>query len=121
MTDTKTSLEAMFPIGRPARSATHKTCTRCKGTGWWQLARKCFRCGGAGNYEKITNATRLRDALAHRVERLGLITDNEKRLAEKLAAGRPRWTWMHLPERIAKDKETLAKIEAEILALGGSL
>ncbi len=116
-----TTIEAAFAIGRPARSAAYKTCSRCKGTGWWQLGRKCFKCGGVGHAEKATNATRLRDALAHRTERQGLIATDEKRLADKLAAGAPRWQWMHLPEHIAADKATLAKVEAEILALGGVL
>lgn len=119
MTDKKTSIEAMFPIGRPARTAAYKTCRRCKGTGWWKLGRKCFGCGGAGHVEKVTLATKLRDARAHLAERREMVAANRARLAEKLAAGRPRWTWMNLEQDIARDVETLATIEAEIAALEG--
>ena len=117
MTNDKTRIEAMFPIGRPAPSAAHKTCRRCKGTGWWQLGRKCFGCGGVGHTEKVTTATKLRDARAHLAERVGLVADNRERLAMKLAAGRPRWSYMHLERDIARDVEIIAKIEAEIAAL----
>jgi hypothetical protein len=117
MKDAKTSLEAMFPIGRPAPTAAYKTCCRCKGTGWWELGRQCFRCGGVGYAEKITNATRLRDARAHLAERLAMVAADRARLAEKIAACRPRWTYMHLGGDIERDLETIAKIEATIAAL----
>lgn len=120
-TNQTATIEQAFAIGRPARKSTHKTCTRCKGTGWWQLGRKCFSCGGVGNFEKVTNATRLRDALANRAERLEMIAIEERIVAEKQAAGRPRWTWMSAADRVIKERETLATIEAEILSLGGSL
>lgn len=117
MTDKKTSIEAMFPIGRPARTTAYKTCRRCRGTGWWQLGRKCFSCGGLGHIEKVTITTKLRDARAHFAERREMVASNRTRLAEKLAAGRPRWTWMNLERDIARDVETIATIETEIAAL----
>jgi len=117
MADKKTSIEAMFPIGRPARTAAFKTCRRCRGTGWWQLGRKCFGCGGLGHVEKVTVATKLRDARAHLAERREMVAANRARLAEKIAAGRPRWSYMHLDRDIARDVEIIAKIEAEIAAL----
>jgi hypothetical protein len=120
-TNQTATIEQAFAIGRSATKSTHKTCTRCKGTGWWQFGRKCFKCGGVGNFEKTTNATRLRDALAHRAELLNSIATNEKLLAGKLAAGRPRWTWMGMQERIDGERTTLATVEAQVLSLGGSL
>ena len=117
MTNVKTSIEAMFPIGRPARTAAYKTCRRCKGTGWWQLGRKCFGCGGVGHVEKVTRETKLRDARAHLAERQEMVAANRALLAEKIAAGRPRWTWMGFERDIERDVETIAKIEAEIAAL----
>lgn len=117
MTRAKTTIEAMFPIGRPAPTAAYKTCRRCKGTGWWQLGRKCFGCGGVGHTEKVTTATKLRDARAHLAECLELVAANRALLAQKLAAGRPRWSYMHLDRDIARDLETIATIEAEIAAL----
>ena len=117
MTDKKTSIEEMFAIGRPARTAAFKTCRRCKGTGWWKLGRKCFSCGGLGHVEKVTLATKLRDARAHLAERQEMVAANRALLAEKIAGGRPRWTWMNLERDIERDIETIAKIEAEIAAL----
>lgn len=119
MTDKKTSIEAMFPIGRPARTAAYKTCSRCKGTGWWQLGRKCFKCGGRGHYEKITVATRLRDARANLAERIAHVASERALLADKIAAGRPRWTWMSIEQRLPAELETIARIEAEIAELEG--
>lgn len=109
--------EAAFAIGRPARNAAQVTCSRCKGTGWWQFARKCFKCGGVGHTEKITNATRLRDARAHLAERVAIVAAERALLAEKQAAGRPRWTWRSIEKRLPEELETIAKIEAEITAL----
>ncbi len=117
MTDKKTSIEEMFPIGRPARTAAFKTCRRCKGTGWWEFGRKCFRCGGVGHMEKVTLATKLRDARAHLAERFEMVAANRALLAEKLGAGRPRWTWMNIERDIARELEIIAKIEAELAAL----
>ncbi|HSX23038.1 MAG TPA: hypothetical protein VLE97_09715 [Gaiellaceae bacterium] len=119
MTEEKTSIEAMFPIGRPAPTTAYKTCRRCKGTGWWQLGRKCFGCGGVGHVEKVTRATKLRDARAHLAERLAMVADNRARIAQKLAAGRPRWSYMHLDRDIERDLKTIADIEAEIAVLEG--
>src|SRR6185436_968379 len=110
----KTSIEAMFPIGRPAPTSAYKTCLRCKGTGWRQLGRKCFGCGGAGHVETVTRATKLRDARAHLAERLAMVADNRTRLAQKLAAGRPRWSY---DRDIERDLNTIVAIEAEIVAL----
>jgi hypothetical protein len=115
----KTSIESMFPIGRRARTAAYKTCGRCKGTGWWQLGRVCFSCGGAGHVEKVTLATKLRDARAHLAERLEMVAANRALLAQKLAAGRPRWSYMGYERDIARDIAIIATIEAEIAALEG--
>jgi hypothetical protein len=109
MADKKTSIEEMFAIGRPARTAAFKTCRRCKGTGWWELGRKCFSCGGLGHVEKATIATKLRDARAHLAERLEMVAANRALLAEKIAAGRPRWTYRHFDGDIARDLDTIAK------------
>lgn len=75
------TLEAALPIGRPAPSKAFKTCSRCKGTGWWQFARKCFKCGGRGYAEVVTLATQIRDKKAHIVEVRGIIADGTARLA----------------------------------------
>jgi hypothetical protein len=116
-TDKKPSIEEAFAIGRPARTTAYKTCRRCKGTGWWELGRKCFGCGGRGHVEKVTLATKLRDARAHLAERVEMVATNRALLAEKHAAGRPRWTWMNLERDIDRELETIAKIEAEIAEL----
>lgn len=117
MADKKTRIEEMFAIGRPARTTAFKTCRRCKGTGWWQLGRKCFSCGGLGHVEKVTLTTKLRDARRHLAERREMLEANRALLAKKLAAGRPRWTWMNIERDIARDVEIIDKIQAEIAAL----
>jgi hypothetical protein len=117
MTNVKTSLESMFAIGRPAPTAASKTCRRCKGTGWWQLGRPCFGCGGIGHVEKVTLATKLRDARAHLAERLVMVAANRTLLAQKIAAGRTGWSYMHLEREVSRDLEIIAKIEAEIATL----
>jgi len=117
MTNVKTSIESMFPIGRSAPTARYKTCRRCKGTGWWQLGRKCFGCGGVGHVEKVTRETKLRDARAHLAERLEMVAANRVLLAQKLAAGRPRWSYMGYESNIARDLKIIATIEAEIATL----
>lgn len=78
---TKNSLEAAFAIGRPAADAAHKTCSRCRGTGWWSLGRKCFKCGGLGHAEKSTLATQIRDKRAHLTEIRASIEADSARLA----------------------------------------
>jgi hypothetical protein len=47
------------------------------------------------------------------------IAANRALLTEKLAAGRPRWTWMGLESDIARDAEHLVKLEAELAVLEG--
>jgi hypothetical protein len=109
------TLEAAFAIGRPAPSAAFKTCSRCKGTGWWQLARKCFKCGGRGHAEVVTLATQIRDKRAHIEEvRASIVTDTAA-LAVARFGRRSR------EERIAKDNAQLATLEAELAALEGQV
>lgn len=114
---TTVSLEEAFAIGRPARTSAYKTCSRCKGTGWWQLFRKCFKCGGCGHAEVSTVATQIRDKRKHIAEVRAALETNRACLAEKLAAGRPRWTWMSIEDWIARDQENLLKLEGDLAAL----
>ena len=115
-TDSKTTIEAAFAIGRPARTAAHITCTRCKGTGWWQIGRLCFKCGGKGNAEKSTLATRIRDKRNHVAEVTASIVENKARLA-KLGPDAPRWKRMSPEEWLARDEENLVRLESELAAL----
>lgn len=105
------TLETTFAIGRPARSAAEKTCTRCKGTGWWQLARKCFKCGGRGHSEVVTLATRIRDKRAHIEEVRASIATDTAALAVARFGRKSR------EERIAKDTAQLTVLEGELIAM----
>ena len=107
------TLEAAFAIGRPARSSAYKTCTRCKGTGWWQLARLCFKCGGVGHAEVSTLATKIRDKQAHIAEVREMITSDEA----FLATATKRWTRIGPEAHLASNKANLAKLEAELVVL----
>jgi hypothetical protein len=110
-TNTATTLEAAFAIGRPAPSKAFKTCSRCKGTGWWQLARKCFKCGGRGHAEVVTLATKIRDKRAHIEEVRAMIAIDTAGMTEARLGRKSR------AERIAKDTAQLAVLEAELVAL----
>ncbi len=105
------TLETAFAIGRPARSAAHKTCSRCKGTGWWQLARLCFKCGGVGHAEVSTKATRIRDKCAHILEVEGLLADDIRR------RGIIRFGKRQHEEHIANHEANLARLRAELADL----
>lgn len=111
----KNSLEAAFAIGRPARNAAHKTCSRCKGTGWWQLGRKCFKCGGRGHAEVVTLATQIRDKRAHIEEVRASIATETAALATARFGRKSR------EERIAANAANLARLEAELAALEGQV
>lgn len=67
----------------------------------------------------VLTATKLRDARAHLAERVEMVATNRALLAKKLAAGRPRWSYMHLDRDIERDLKTIITIEAEIAALEG--
>lgn len=95
----------------PARTSAHKTCSRCRGTGWWQLGRKCFKCGGVGHHEVATLATRIRDKRAHVEEVRGIIATDAAALATaRFGRGQRE---KHIAERTAQ----LAVLEAELAAL----
>lgn len=109
--NTTNSLEAAFAIGTPAKTAADKTCTRCKGTGWWSLGRRCFKCGGEGHAERLTNAVRIRDKRAHIDEVRGIVAADVERLATV------RFGRKQLESAIAKRTAQLAQLEAELAAL----
>lgn len=113
MSDT---LAQMFPIGRPATSSKSVTCTRCKGTGWWQFGRRCFKCGGVGRAERVTKETRLRDKRAHVAEVEGIIAENEARLAQ-LDEGAANWKTRGAREEIARRSDQLVQLRAELAVL----
>lgn len=106
-------LEAEFAIGKPATSAKHVTCSRCKGTGWWQLGRKCFKCGGFGRAEHITDATRLRDKRAHVAEATKTLAATEAYV--------PRWGKAGHAALILRERAHLTKLQAELAALEAKL
>lgn len=106
------ALERMFAIGSPARTKAFKTCSRCQGTGWWQLGRRCFKCGGAGKAERVTLATQIRDKLRHVAEVRGLVTDYTARLASG-----PRWARSQIEGHLAQRTAQLTTLEAELAAL----
>lgn len=107
----KTSLEQMFAIGRPAQTRAHQTCSRCMGTGWWQLGRVCFRCGGGGRHEVTTLATRIRDKRAHAEEVRGIIASETALLAtSRFGRGQRE---KHIADRAAQ----LVALEAELATL----
>lgn len=111
---TTATLEAMFAIGSPARTKAFRTCSRCKGTGWWQFGRKCFKCGGAGKAERDTAAVQLRNKRAHVVEVREIIAGDTSALAGAKFGRRI------LEERIAQRTAQLAVLEAELAALEGA-
>ena len=113
MSDT---LARMFPIGRPATSPKFATCTRCKGTGWWQFARPCFKCGGVGRAERVTKETKLRDKRAHVAEVEGIIAENAARLAQ-LGEGAASWKTRGPREEVARRSEQLVQLRAELAAM----
>lgn len=76
------------------------------------LGRVCFRCGGEGNLERSTLATRIRDKRAHLEEVRGIIALNTKHLATA-----PRWGRKPLEDRIAERTAQLALLESELAAL----
>lgn len=110
-TPSRRVVSAAFAIGR---TASHITCTRCKGTGWWQLARVCFKCGGKGNAEKSTLATRVRDKRAHIAEVTGIIADEERRIPA-LKFGKKS-----AMERLESDRANLARLIGELAELEGA-
>jgi hypothetical protein len=110
----KNSLEQAFAIGRPAQSSAHRTCGRCRGTGWWQLGRRCFGCGGVGRHEVVTLAVRIRDKRAHVEEVRGIIA------ADIAALATARFGRGQREREIAKRTAQLAALEAELAALGAS-
>jgi RecJ-like exonuclease len=113
MTTKKPSLEAAFAIGRPARSAAYKTCTRCKGTGWWQLARKCFKCGGVGHAEVTTLATQIRDKRKHIAEVEEMIAQENTNLATvKFGKASRMRTIESYAENLVRLRAELAELEA---------
>ncbi len=104
-------LETEFAIGRPAATSADATCSRCNGTGWWSLGRKCFKCGGAGHAERATQATKLRDKRAHIAEVRGML-EQETALLATARFGRSL-----RQDRIAKLSAQLGQLETEIAAL----
>jgi ribosomal protein L37E len=112
------TIEQAFAIGRPAKDTTEVTCRRCKGTGWWQLGRKCFGCGGLGRSERVTKATKLRDKRAQVAEVAELVERHTARLAE-LGPDAPRWKRMAPEDWLVRDTAHLAKLQAELAALEG--
>jgi hypothetical protein len=109
------SLEAAFAIGTPATSAASKTCSRCNGTGWWALGRKCFKCGGVGHAERTTLATRIRDKRLHVEEVRGIIATYSGHLATAA-----RWGRKCIEARITERTTQLAQLEAELAAMEGA-
>ena len=91
-------------------------CDRCRGTGNWDpnSYRVCYKCGGRGELALDTVESTYNRKLAHIAEVRASLETNKARLAEKLAAGRPRWTWMSIENWITRDQENLTKLEAEL-------
>jgi hypothetical protein len=105
-------IEEMFAIGRPAKAGSGwRTCRRCRGTGWWQLGRKCFACGGVGRAEISTTATKLRDKKKHVAEVREIIA-REKALLPTTRFGRKS-----REREIARREEQLLILEAEVAVL----
>lgn len=109
----KPSIEAAFAIGRPARTAAFKTCSRCKGTGWWQLARKCFKCGGVGHAEVVTLATQIRDKRIHIAQVIEMIVGHEA----YLATATRRWSRIQQEAQLESERTNLVRLETELAAM----
>ena len=88
--------------------------SRCQGTGWWQLGRKCFKCGGAGHLEVASLATKIRDKRAHVEEVRGIIT------ADVAALATARFGRGQRERHIADRTVQLAVLEAELATLEAS-
>ena len=101
---------------------TYKACRRCKGTGWWngEILRGCFGCGGrngvpgSGRAFVENAAGKIARLEAHAAEVRAAIVEHVERL-KKLGPDAPRWKRMSPEEWLARDRENLARIEAEIV------